>query len=79
LAKFGKNFAKDFRIWSRRVLYRSSGSGVNFINILSEPFLQKCFFATFLLLKFGFVSFWRKNFGKKAAHKMLMKLTPGFD
>jgi hypothetical protein len=26
---------------------------------------------------FGFVIFWRKDFGAKAAHKMLVKLTPG--
>ncbi len=28
-------------------------------------------------LQFGFVIFWRKDFGTKAAHKMLVKLTPG--
>ncbi len=27
--------------------------------------------------QFGFVSFWQKDFGAKAAHKMLVKLTPG--
>jgi len=31
--------------------------------------------AAFLQLRFGFVIFWRKNIGTKAAHKMLMKLT----
>ncbi len=30
-----------------------------------------------MCLQFGFVIFWRKDFGAKAAHKMLMKLTPG--
>jgi len=35
-------------------------------------------------LQFGFVIFWSKNIGAKAAHKMLMKLTAeesskGFD
>jgi hypothetical protein len=25
----------------------------------------------------GFVIFWQKDFGAKAAHKMLVKLTPG--
>jgi hypothetical protein len=30
-----------------------------------------------MCLQFGFVFFWRKNFGAKAAHKMLVKLTPG--
>jgi hypothetical protein len=29
-----------------------------------------------MCLKFGFVFFWRKDFGAKAAHKMLVKLTP---
>ncbi len=27
-------------------------------------------------LQFGFVKFWQKDFGAKAAHKMLVKLTP---
>jgi hypothetical protein len=27
--------------------------------------------------RFGFVIFWQKDFGAKAAHKMLVKLTPG--
>jgi hypothetical protein len=29
------------------------------------------------VLQFGFVIFWRKDFGVKAAHKMLVQLTPG--
>jgi hypothetical protein len=29
-------------------------------------------------LQFGFVIFWQKDFGAKAAHKMLVKLTPGY-
>jgi hypothetical protein len=29
------------------------------------------------LLQFGCVIFWQKDFGAKAAHKMLVKLTPG--
>jgi hypothetical protein len=32
-----------------------------------------------MCLQFGFVIFWRKDFGAKAAHKMLVKLTPGGD
>jgi hypothetical protein len=31
----------------------------------------------FKCLLFGFVIFWRKDFGAKTAHKMLVKLTPG--
>jgi hypothetical protein len=30
-----------------------------------------------MCLQFGFVIFWRKDFGAKAAHKMLVKMTPG--
>jgi hypothetical protein len=30
-----------------------------------------------MCLKFGFVIFWQKDFGAKAAHKMLVKLTLG--
>ncbi len=29
------------------------------------------------MLQFGFVIFWQKDFGAKAAHKMLVQLTPG--
>jgi hypothetical protein len=32
-----------------------------------------------MCLQFGFVIFWQKDFSEKAAHKMLVKLTPGFD
>jgi hypothetical protein len=39
-------------------------------------FVQKFFCAAFMWLQFGFVIFWRKDFGTKAAHKMLVKLTP---
>jgi hypothetical protein len=30
-----------------------------------------------MCLQFGFVIFWQKDLGAKAAHKMLVKLTPG--
>jgi hypothetical protein len=30
-----------------------------------------------MCLQFGFVIFWQKAFGAKAAHKMLVKLPPG--
>jgi hypothetical protein len=30
-----------------------------------------------MCLQFGFLIFWRKDFGAKAAHKMLVKLTQG--
>ncbi len=32
-----------------------------------------------MCLQFGFVIFWQKNFGAKAAHKMMVKLTPGVE
>jgi hypothetical protein len=38
---------------------------------------MKVFCATFMCLLFGFVIFWQKDFGAKAVHKMLVKLTPG--
>jgi hypothetical protein len=31
-----------------------------------------------MCLQFGFVIFWQKDFGAKAAHKILVKLTPGY-
>jgi hypothetical protein len=37
---------------------------------------MKVFCAAFMRLQFGFVIYWQKDFGAKAAHKMLVKLTP---
>jgi hypothetical protein len=37
----------------------------------------KKFCAAFMCLQFVFVMFWQKDFGRKAANKMLVKLTPG--
>ena len=45
--------------------------------IFYELFCTKVFCAAFMCLQFGFVIFWQKDFGAKAAHKMLVKLTPG--
>ncbi len=36
---------------------------------------MKVFCAAFMCLQFGFVIFCRKDFGAKAAHEMLVKLT----
>jgi len=44
-------------------------TGVNFSSILWASLRAKVFFATFLLLQTGFVIFWRKNIGPKAACK----------
>jgi hypothetical protein len=38
---------------------------------------MKVFCAPFMCLQFGFVIFWQKDLGAKAANKMLVKLTPG--
>jgi hypothetical protein len=38
---------------------------------------MKVFCAAFKCLQFGFIIFWQKDFGAKAAHKMLVKLAPG--
>jgi hypothetical protein len=43
-----------------------------------QLFHKKVFCAAFMCLKFGFVIFWREDFGVKDAHKMLVKLTPGW-
>jgi hypothetical protein len=42
-----------------------------------QLFHTKVLCAPFMCLQFGFVIFWWKDFGAKAAHKMLVKLTPG--
>jgi hypothetical protein len=41
-----------------------------------QLFCSKVFCAAFMCLQFGFVIFWQMDFGAKAAHKMLVKLTP---
>jgi hypothetical protein len=42
-----------------------------------QLFCMKVFCAVFICLQFGFVILWQKDFGAKAAHKMLVKFTPG--
>jgi hypothetical protein len=42
-----------------------------------QLFHTKVLCAPFMCLQLGFVIFWQKDFGAKAAHKMLVKLTPG--
>jgi hypothetical protein len=41
-----------------------------------QLFHTKVLCAPFMCLQFGFVIFWQKDFGAKAAHIMLVKLTP---
>jgi len=43
----------------------------------AQFFCTKVFCPAFIYLWFGFVIFWIKNIGPKAARKMLMKLTTG--
>ncbi len=42
-----------------------------------QIFCMKVFCTAFMCLQLGFAIFWQKDFGTKAAHKMLVKLTPG--
>ncbi len=50
---------------------------VLFSPIFYEQFFRmKVFCTAFMCLQFGFVIFWQKEFGAKAANKMLLKLTP---
>ncbi len=43
-----------------------------------QLFHTKVLYAAFMCLQFGFLIFWQKDFGAKAAHKMV-KLTPGLN
>jgi hypothetical protein len=52
-------------------------SSVNFTNILQAAFSYKSFLCSFYVLTSWVFIFCRKDFGAKAAHKMLVKLTPG--
>jgi hypothetical protein len=45
-------------------------------NILVNLSHIKVLCTAFKCLQFGFVIFWRKDFGAKAANQMLVKLTP---
>jgi hypothetical protein len=42
-----------------------------------HQYFIKVFCAAFMCLQFGLVIFWQKDFGAKAAHKILVKLPPG--
>ncbi len=41
-----------------------------------SSFLYESYCAAFMCLQFWFVIFWQKDFGAKAAHKILVKLIP---
>jgi hypothetical protein len=44
---------------------------------MSSFFIGKFFGIAFMRSQFGFVIFWQKDFGAKAAHKIVVKLTSG--
>jgi hypothetical protein len=50
---------------------------VNFTNILQAAFSYQSSLRTFYVLAIWVCIFWQKDFGTKAAHKMLVKLIPG--
>jgi hypothetical protein len=45
-------------------------------NILRVAFSCESFLRSFDVLTIWLCNFWQKDFGAKAAHKMLVKLTP---
>jgi hypothetical protein len=49
---------------------------VNFTNILRAAFSYKSFLRSFYVLTTWVCNFWAKGFWHKAAHKMLVNLTP---
>jgi len=51
-------------------------AGVNFIDVLSATFSNKCFGQLFSQHCLALI-FWRKNIGTKDTRKMFMKLTKG--
>jgi hypothetical protein len=66
------------------MLFRGRLAGPKLCHLVSispifyeQIFCRKVFCAAFMCLQFGFVIFWPQDFGTKAAHKMLVKLTPG--
>jgi hypothetical protein len=55
-------------LWYEKTACKNIGEIDSHTKVLCPAF--KC-------LQFGFVIFWQKDFGTKAAQKMLVKLTPG--
>ena len=55
-----------------------SSNGVNFTNILWPAFSYKSVLSSFFVLTVWLCILLAKNIGAKAAHKMLMKLTPKY-
>jgi hypothetical protein len=61
-----------------KYIWEPCGNLVSISPIFYEHlFRTKVFCAAFMCFQFGFEIFWQKDFGAKAAHKLLVKLTPG--
>ena len=77
--KYGKIERNGF---PRKMLFEGkrwkSEEDGNFTNILSAAFLYTSVFAALMCLKYWFVIYWQKEFNAKAARKMLVKLTKGW-
>jgi hypothetical protein len=58
-----------------------SNEGKSFITLTpifyEQIFCTKVFYTAFMCSQFGFVIFWQKDSGAKAANKIMEKLTPG--
>ncbi len=67
-------------VWSSTIDSVLHNPGDNFINILRTTFfLFEGALHNFSLITIWLCNFWCKNIGKKAVHKMMMKLTTGFN
>ena len=74
--ELGKNFNDNFRPECKDksdFAYQVSLSPT-FYELL---FCMKVFWTAYMCFQFQFAFFWQKEIGKKAAHKMLVKLTTG--
>jgi Cyclin, N-terminal domain len=70
---FRKRCTSPYMSWTASSAWQVSISPIFYEQLLCT----KGFCAAFMCLQSGFVIFWRKDLGAKAAHKMLVTLTPG--
>jgi len=75
LQRFLRTLLPHLRHHLAGLLHQRRLQGVNFINVLHAHFSYKILAPKITKLKHSLCYFWRQNFGKKCAHKMLMKLT----
>ncbi len=74
---WGLTIEKRFAEWKLKTQPKQTlPPSANFTNILWADFCTKVFCAPFMCLQFGFVIFWRKDLGAKAANNLLVKLPP---